>query len=40
MLFNVYTPDGREYNNIVPLPQSLWKASTGTCDVAIGDNTI
>ncbi len=40
MLFNVYTPDGREYNNIVPFPQSLWRASAETCDVAIGDNTI
>jgi hypothetical protein len=40
MLFNVYTPDGREFNNIVPFPGSLWSASTETCDVAIGDNTI
>ena len=40
MLFNVYTPDGREYNNIVPFRGSLWSSSTETCDVAIGDNTI
>jgi len=40
MLFNVYTPDGREFNNIVPFPGSMWKASEETCDVAIGDNTI
>jgi len=40
MLFNVYTPDGREYNNIVPFPASMWRASNETCDVAIGDNTI
>lgn len=40
MLFNVYTPDGKEHNNIVGFPRSLWSASTETCDVAIGDNTI
>lgn len=40
MLFNVYTPDGVEHNNIVPFPGSMWRSSTETCDVAIGDNTI
>jgi hypothetical protein len=40
MLFNVYTPGGREYNNIVSFPADLWRSSTETCDVAIGDNTI
>ena len=40
MLFNVYTPDGVEHNNIVPFPADLWRSSTTTCDVAIGDNTI
>ena len=40
MLFNIYTPDGVEHNNIVPFPGSMWRASTETCDVAIGDNTI
>ncbi|NPV59938.1 MAG: hypothetical protein HPY75_09770 [Actinobacteria bacterium] len=40
MLFNVYTPDGREHNNIVPFPAEMWRASRETCDVAIGDNTI
>ncbi len=40
MLFNVYLPDGRAYNNIVPFPGSMWKASTEACDVAIGENTI
>ncbi|MDD3719665.1 MAG: lipocalin-like domain-containing protein [Actinomycetota bacterium] len=40
MLFNVYTPDGRACNNIVPFPLSMWRASRETCDVAIGDNTI
>lgn len=40
MLFNVYAPDGREYNNIVPFPAEMWRASEETCDVAIGDNTI
>jgi hypothetical protein len=40
MLFNVYTPDGREYNNNVAFPADLWRSSTSTCDVAIGDNTI
>ena len=40
MLFNVYTPDGREFNNIVPFPASMWRASEETCDVAIGENTI
>lgn len=40
MLFNVYTPEGTEYNNIVPFPGSMWRASTETCDVAIGENTI
>jgi hypothetical protein len=40
MLFNVYTPDGRDYNNIIPFPATMWRASDETCDVAIGDNTI
>lgn len=40
MLFNVYTPDGVEHNNILPFPSTLWRSSTETCDVAIGDNTI
>jgi len=40
MLFNVYTPEGKERNNIVGFPSSMWSASTETCDVAIGDNTI
>lgn len=40
MLFNVYTPDGRDYNNIIPFPLSMWRASQETCDVAIGENTI
>ncbi len=40
MLFNVYTPEGVEYNNIVPFPADMWSSSTATCDVAIGDNTI
>jgi len=40
MLFNVYTPDGRQYNNIVPFPGSVWSASRETCDVAAGRNTI
>jgi CrtC N-terminal lipocalin domain len=40
MLFNIYTPDGVEHNNIVPFPGSQWRSSTETCDVAIGDNTI
>ena len=40
MLFNVYTPEGSQYNNIVPFPAEMWRASRETCDVAIGDNTI
>lgn len=40
MLFNVYMPDKRTYNNIVAFPGSMWKASTKSCDVAIGENTI
>jgi predicted secreted hydrolase len=40
MLFDVYTPEGVKYNNIVPFPSSLWRASEETCDVALGCNTI
>lgn len=40
LLFNVYTPDDKEHNNIVPFSSSMWSASAETCDVAIGDNTI
>jgi hypothetical protein len=40
MLFNVYTPDGRQYNNIVPFPASQWRASAETCDVELAGNTI
>ncbi len=40
MLFNVYTPDGRQLNNIVPFPASEWRASRETCDVAVGENTV
>jgi predicted secreted hydrolase len=40
MLFNVYTPDGVEHNNIVPFPASMWSSSTETCDVSIGENYI
>ncbi len=40
MLFNVYTPDGVEHNNIVPFPASMWSSSTETCDVSVGENFI
>jgi hypothetical protein len=40
MLFNVYTPDGKEHNNIVPFPASMWRSSTETCDVSVGENSI
>lgn len=40
MLFNVYTPDGRQLNNMVPFPASEWLASRETCEVAVGENTV